>query len=626
MAQSILVNSLDFDNIKSSLKTHLSNTSVFKDYDFEGSGLSVILDLLAYTTYYQGIYNNFVANEMFITTAESRSAVVSHAKSLGYVARSQTAPTATVNVTLGVTAGLSTTFRSGGIFTTKVGNRTYRFTNIESATIDLNPSGTAEHITALPIKEGVIRTISSVIANNRDYQKVVIPDSNVDTSTINVIVQSSISDTTGITNVWSKSTDLSSVTGGSRAYFIEQDYTGKYSVNFGDGVIGGTLAPGNLVTVSYLSTSGPLTNGVGINDASRSTNSFTYLAGNTVDVVSPAAGGALPQSVESIRKIAPRSYAAQNRAVTSSDFEAIVQNNFSGFSSVLAYGGEEADPPQYGRVFVSLKPVSNQIVTDSLKTEVEKFLKQKCPLAVEPVVITPDLLYIQVSTDFTFDPNSTPLTEVSLSSLVERLTNIYMNANTLDYDTTVSKTLLEQSIIDTESSITSLNTTFRMERRVTPVDNRTSYSFDFGNPIFHPHDGHQSVVFSNEFTYYDETTGTNKVVRVKDDGSGKLIMFQLINNVENVVLDDFGDVDYEKGVVTFNLAQLTFAGRNSDIRVNAVSANNIIRSTRNLVMTHDTSSTPGSAAGTTVVAPTATGSAAPASSGGGGGGGGYGGY
>ena len=162
-----------------------------------------------------------------------------------------------MNVTLGVTAGLSTTFRSGGIFTTKVGNRTYRFTNVESATIDLNPSGTAEHITALPIKEGVIRTISSVIANNRDYQKVEIPDSNVDTSTIKVIVQSSISDTTGITNVWSKATDLSSVTGGSRAYFIEQDYTGKYSVNFGDGVIGGTLAPGNLVTVSYLSTSGP---------------------------------------------------------------------------------------------------------------------------------------------------------------------------------------------------------------------------------------------------------------------------------------------------------------------------------------------------------------------------------
>ena len=237
------------------------------------------------------------------------------------------------------------------------------------------------------------------------------------------------------------------------------------------------------------------------------------------------------------------------------------------------------------------------------------------------------MLYVQVATDYTYDPNATSLSNAALVSLIERLTNIYMTANTLDYDTTVSRTLLEQSIIDTESSITSLNTTFRLERRVTPVGNRTAYTFDFGNPIFHPHDGHESVVFSNDFTYYDETTGTNKVARVRDDGEGKLILFQLINNVEDVILDDFGDVDYEKGIVTFNLAQLTFAAPNSDIRVNAVSANSIVTSTRNLVMIHDTSSAPGSAAGTTVVSPTTTGSAAPASGGGGGGGGGgYGGY
>ena len=175
MTQSIQVNSLNFDNIKSSLKTHLSNTAVFKDYDFDGSGLSVILDLLAYTTYYQGVYNNFVANEMFISTAESRSAVNSHAKSLGYLPRSKTASTAVVDVTLGVTAGYTTTLRPGSIFTTKVDNKTFRFTNVDSATIDLNPSGTGPHITDLNIREGVIRTISSVVSNNRDYQSVVIP-------------------------------------------------------------------------------------------------------------------------------------------------------------------------------------------------------------------------------------------------------------------------------------------------------------------------------------------------------------------------------------------------------------------------------------------------------------------
>jgi len=334
MAQNIQVNSLNFDNIKSSLKTHLSNTAVFKDYDFDGSGLSVILDLLAYTTYYQGVYNNFVANEMFISTAESQSAVNSHAKSLGYLPKSKTAPVAVVNVTLGSTSGYTTTLRPGSIFTTKVDNKTYRFTNTESATVDLNPSGTGPHISELNIREGVIRTISSIVPDNRNYQSVVIPDSNVDTSTVKVIVQSSISDSTGITNVWSNATDLSSVTGGSRSYFLELDYTDKYSVNFGDGVLGATLAPGNLVTVSYLSTNGPLANSIGRNDETTGQNSFSFLSGNTVDVVAPSAGGGNRQSIESIRKIAPRAYAAQNRAVTANDFEALVQNNFSGFSSI----------------------------------------------------------------------------------------------------------------------------------------------------------------------------------------------------------------------------------------------------------------------------------------------------
>ena len=445
MATNIQVNSLNFDEIKSNLKTHLQNTDVFTDYDFDGSGLSVILDLLSYTTYYQGVYNNFVANEMFISTAESRAAVSSHAKSLGYLPRSQTAPTAVVNITLGATAGLSTTFRPGAVFTTKVDNKTFRFTNTESITIDLNPSGTAEHITSLPIKEGVLRSISSVIANNRNYQKVTIPDSKIDTTTIKVSVQDSISDTSGITNTWTAATNLSSVTAGSRAYFVEQDYTGNYSVNFGDGVFGATLSAGNLVTISYLSTNGPATNGIGSNDTFSSLNSFTYLTGNTVDTISPASGGALPQTVESIRNVAPKTYAAQNRAITSSDFEA-------------------------------------------LKSEIETFLKTKCSLGIEPVVLSPDLAYLQVSTNFTFDQNATPLNSAGMSSLIVNLINSYVQSNTLDFKSSVSKTLLEKSILDTESSLTSLNTTFRIEKRAEFVPQKTSYSFDFANPIFHPHD------------------------------------------------------------------------------------------------------------------------------------------
>ena len=642
MAQNIQVNSLNFDEIKSNLKGYLSNTDVFTDYDFDGSGLSAILDLLAYTTYYQGVYNNFVANEMFISTAESRAAVSSHAKSLGYTPRSQTAPTAIVNVTFGSTAGLSTTFRRGAIFTTKIDSRTYRFTNTESITIDLNPSGTGEHITSLPIKEGVIRTISSVISNNRDYQKVTIPDSKVDTSTIKVTVQNSISDTTGITNTWSSSTSLASITGGSRAYFIEQDYTGNYSVNFGDGVIGTTLASGNLVTVSYLSTNGPATNGVGRNDATSSVNSFTYLSGNTVDTISPASGGGFPQSVESIRKVAPKTYASQNRAITASDFEAIVENNFSGFTSVFAYGGEQLSPPQYGKVFVSLKPRVNQVITESLKNEVTSFLKTKCSLGVEPILQSPDLIRVQVITNYTYNANATPLNDASLSELLVSLINNYVEVNTIDFKSTVSKTLLEKSILDTETSLTSLNTTFRLEKRAEFLPQKTAYSFDFANAIFHPHDGHSSVVFSNDFTYYDPDTATNKIARVRDDGRGKLILFQLSNNIETVITNDFGSVDYDAGLVTFNLALLSAALTNAEIRVNAVSANSIISSSNNSVLISDPTSTRATSTPITfsvsqTVTPTTTttvadtpavsgGEASSGNGGGGGGGGGYGGY
>jgi hypothetical protein len=455
-------------------------------------------------------------------------------------------------------------------------------------------------------------------------------------------VQDSISDTTGITNTWTAATNLSSVTAGSRAYFVEQDYTGNYSVNFGDGVFGATLAAGNLVTISYLSTNGPATNGAGLNDAISSLNSFTYLTGNTVDTISPASGGALPQTVESIRNVAPKTYAAQNRAITSSDFEALVESNFSGFTSVFAYGGEEENPPQYGRVFISLKPQVNQVITDALKSEIKRFLKTKCSLGIEPVVLSPDLAYLQVSTNFTFDQNATPLNSAAMSSLIVNLINSYVQSNTLDFKSSVSKTLLEKSILDTESSLTSLNTTFRIEKRAKFLPQKTSYSFDFANPIFHPHDGHSSVVFSNDFTYYDELTATNKIARVRDDGRGKLILFELSDNVETTITDDFGTVDYDAGIVNFNLALLSAALSNVDIRVNAISANNIVSPSRNIVLIADPSSTVATSAAisiaagqattattTTTTATTSTpavGGGDASGGGGGGGGGGYGGY
>ncbi len=632
MATNIRVNSLNFDGIKDNLKTHLSSSAIFKDYDFEGSGLSVLLDLLAYTTYYQGAYNNFVANEMFISTAEQRSSVVSHAKTLGYSPRSRTAPTATVNVRYS-SAPSSSTLRAGGaVFSTRVNNKSVRFTNVDSATIDLAASGTADHIVGLDIKEGTIRNISSVVPSNRNYQTVVIPDTKVDTSTIRVTVQDSISDSSGITTAWSRATSLASITGGSKAYFVEQDYSGKYSVVFGDGVIGATLAPGNLVTVSYLSTNGPLANGAGGSDVFGGTQSFSFVTGSTVTTVAPASGGDEQQSVESIRRTAPKAYAAQNRAVTASDFKALVENNFSGFSSISVYGGEDLSPPVYGKVFISLKSNVNETITDTLKRDITSYLKTKCPLSIEPEVVVPELLHVSVDTQFTYDPTRTPLSQAALQEVIRTVADNYLTANTENFDTVVSKTLLEKAIVDTDASITSLKSTLRLEKRVIPVTSKTSYVFDFGTEIFHPHDGHTSVVFSNPFIYFDPSTSTEKEARVKDDGKGKLILFEFIDGTESTLDSDFGTVDYINGMVTFDLATLSLVTGNDTIRVNMIPASNIVRSQRNLVLTPSSTptTTSGSISGTgTTTTSTTTSVYNPGSGGGdggGGGGGGYGGY
>ena len=647
-SKNLNVNSLDFSGIKTNLKNHLSASATFKDYDFEGSGLSGLLDLLSYVTYYQGIYNNFTVNELFLDTAEKRSSVVSHAKTLGYTPRSYSAPTSIVNVKLGSTAGYSTVLAPGQLFNTVIDGQTYRFTNLEHHTVSLTADGiTNAHISDLSIREGTIRSLSSVISDNRDYQKVQIRDPLVDTTTIKVSVQESATDNSGITVAWNRSTDSVGITSTSKAFWVEEDYTGFYSVNFGDGVIGSTLAPGNIVTVSYLRTNGPLTNGVGGQDEKTGRKSFRFSTGNTVDVVSPASGGAFPQSITSIKKSAPRSYSAQDRAVTASDIKALIESNFSGFSSIFVYGGEEANPPEFGRVIVSIKPNPNSIVVDSIKDEILSFIRNRCPVSVQPKIVDPDLTYVRTDTKVVFDPQATALNSIALQDLVEKNVSLFVTSNTESYETRLSRGLLEKYILDNVSGVVSASTDIIMEKRFAPVKTlTTNYEVKFENPIFHPHDGHASVIDSNEFLYFDGTV--DKRVFLKDDGSGKLQLFEKIDNVDVMVLDDFGTVNYNSGEVSLGLARLSSLFDESEIKIYAKLGTQLLSSTRSNIIINDTLdqtrdvvsvsqvgdqftttlSTPTAASTTTTTTSTSTsaGGGVAGGGGGGGGGGGYGGY
>ncbi len=650
-AKNLSVNSVDFDVVRQNIKTYLSNSDTFTDYDFEGSAMSTLIDTLAYITYYQGIYNNFAANEMFLDTAKKRASVVSHAKALGYTPRSYSAPTALVNVILGSTAGYSSVLPVGSIFSTTVNGRNYNFVNLESAVISLtaDSGGTTPHISNLSIKEGSVKSKTIVVPNNENYQKVEIDDKFVDTTTIKVTVQESATDTSGITNSWVKGNDAISLTAGSRAYFVEEDYNGNYSVNFGDGVVGVTLAAGNVVTVSYLSTSGPLANNVGIFDSDLGVNSFRFASGNTVDVVSHASGGALPQSIDSIRRLAPRSYSMQNRAVTREDFKTLIESNFSGFSSVFVYGGEDASPPQYGSVIISFKPVANTITTTDFKNNVVSFLKDRCPVTINPVVIDPEVTYARFNTRVVYDVNKTTLTPNSLSTLIQNTLAVYVLDNTDDYDTFLATSAIEKDLSDNIESIISVNTSIEMERRLTPVsDVALDYSIDFANPIFHPHDGHEIVISSEDFLYLDGSEF--KTVRIRDDGFGNINLFETSNSSDNLVTN-FGTVDYSSGVISLNVARLNTVGALGTIKIRAKFGGDVLTSVRDKVIVYDntdalanavsvqtlsqaTSYTPSqvsSSSGTsTSTSSTSTSSASTSSSttssGGGGGGGGYGGY
>ena len=339
----------------------------------------------------------------------------------------------------------------------------------------------------------------------------------------------------------------------------------------------------------------------------------------------------------------------QNRAVTREDFKTLIESNFSGFSSVFVYGGEDASPPQYGSVIISFKPVANTITTTDFKNNVVSFLKDRCPVTINPVVIDPEITYARFNTRVVYDVNKTTLTPNSLSTLIQNTLSVYVLDNTDDYDTFLATSAIEKDLSDNIESIISVNTSIEMERRLTPVsDVALDYSIDFANPIFHPHDGHEIVISSEDFLYLDGSEF--KTVRIRDDGFGNINLFETSNSSDNLVTN-FGTVDYSSGVISLNVARLNTVGALGTIKIRAKFGGDVLTSVRDKVIVYDntdalanavsvqtlsqaTSYTPSqvsSSSGTsTSTSSTSTSSASTSSSttssGGGGGGGGYGGY
>ena len=413
----IQITDLDFNDIKTNLRNFLKSQNALKDYNFEGSALSVLLDILSYNTQYNAYYLNMVANEMFLDSAIQRESVVSLAKLLNYTPKSAIAPEATINVLVNQVTDASLTLPKNTPFLSEnLDGINYGFVATDSSTVAV--SGQQALFSNVTIKQGIVASISyQVDSTTNPTYTFSIPEENVDTTTLLVSVQRSVSNTTY--EIFTKASDVLLLTGDSTVYFLQEGVSGLYEINFGDGILGKKLVDGNIVNLSYLSTNG---------SASAGANSFINMdaiggfSNVSVTSVQPASYGQDKESISSIKFQAPKSFSAQKRAVTKEDYITAIQQNNLGYSfdAVNVWGGQENDVPIYGQVFISLKPAGSYNLTQLQKQKlIQDVIKPISVLTVSPTIVDPDYSYLQLTVNVLYDPKSTVFRYiVIISSLV----------------------------------------------------------------------------------------------------------------------------------------------------------------------------------------------------------------
>jgi hypothetical protein len=540
------VSELDFDDIKSNLKTFLQNQSEFQDYNFEGSGFAVLLDLLAYNTHYLGFNANMLANEMYLDSADIRKNIVSLAKMLGYTPTSPKAPTAVINILINNGSGTSVTMPKGTVFTTSVDGTSYQF--VTNAVNTISPSSGVYRFSNISVFEGTLVTFKYTVDSSDPDQRFIIPSVNADTSTLRVQVQNSAVDTTSST--YTIATGITELGTTSKVYFLQEGEDGKFEVYFGDGTIGQSLSDGNIVILEYIVTNKAEANGASTFTLSGNIDGFTNVS---ITTVSSAQGGADAQSKESIRFNAPLQYAAQDRAVTTTDYETLVQEIYPNAQSVSAWGGEDDETPVYGVVKIAIKAASGSTLTDATKNSIITQLKKFNVASVRPEIIDPETTTILLTSNVKYDERATTKTADTLRSEIINAIITY-NTNTLQqFDSMFRYSKIVQLIDDTDTSILSNITTLKIRKTFTPtISTSTRYDIYFRNAVYNPHTGHKSasggVLESSGF----KVPNDNNVYFLDDDGSGNVRRYYLVSGVRTYVNNTQGTINYTTGQITIN--------------------------------------------------------------------------
>lgn len=565
------IDAIDFDDIKQNLKSYLQSQDQFKDYDFEGSGLNVLLDLLAYNTHYQAFYANMVANETFLDSAITYASASSIAKHLNYIPKSYRSAVAYVDVKLlNRTDTQKTSIENGAVFinagdrfVTNTGSKIYVFT--ATKTVQVVKDGDSYVARNVEIKEGASKTVTYVYddVNQNVDQKFVIPEQNVDTTSIEVRVSNSALDTSGIENIWKQSTDITTASSESLVYFLQQNSDLNYEIYFGDGIVGKKPDNGNVITITYRVTAGSVCNGIGANDTSSNpvfryledSKSLTNLVVDSNNKPEPTFGGSDPESINSIKYYAPRNYQSQERAVTAEDYRTILSRDYSEQAeSVFVWGGEENNPPVYGKVFISIKPKNAERLTQLEKISIAKnIIKQKNVVSIIPEIVDPDYLYLIFNVTSKYDTSKTTLTQNTLSENIKNLLYLYSLDNIGKFEQDFVYSLFISYINDTfNPPVTSNSIDIKLKKKLSPsLTVNTSYVVDFDNELYHPIDGYSSILTSTVFGFQDSTSNStikpNVDAYLDDDGRGNIRVYKLLNGSKVYLNNSIGTIDYTTG-------------------------------------------------------------------------------
>jgi len=555
MARRLNVTELDFDTIKGNLKTFLRNQDQFTDYDFEGSGLSNILDLLAYNTHYNAVYANVLANEMFIDSADLRNSIVSHAKHVGYTPQSATSPIAYLDLTVVGATGNTLTAARGTTFQTTVDSVTYNYLVKDDTTI--TPSAGVYSFSSLPVYEGTLVTNKYTVDTANADQRFLIANELADTTTLKVTVQNSSADST--TATYTLATDLADVTGTSTVYYLEGAEDSQHEVFFGDGVLGKSLSTGNIVTLSYIVTNADDSNGATTFSLSGNVGGFSNV---TVTTATNSAGGATAESANSIRFNAPKSWTTQNRTVTARDYESKVKQIFTNAKSVQVWGGEDHDTPVYGRVYISINPKVGTSLTEAKKTDIILQLKDFNVMSITPVIVDPTTTYLQLVVDVKYDAKSTTKSKDTIKSLVTSAITTYNSDELQEFDQMFRHSKFISTMNKVDTSILSNITTVKLHKSFTATTTAaTTYTINLNNALYNPHSGHNAtaggILSSSAFTINGDVTND---YYLNDDGDGNVRIYYLSAGTKIYTNNTLGTVNYTTGQIVLNALYITSVG------------------------------------------------------------------